>query len=76
MESVDSNVKPGLAVRLLIFFAYAIAGCVLTWRALTYDTGMEPYPMLPIAMCAFLVAILYTLGVLALAGRSQVLTAS
>ena len=76
MESTDTKVKPGLAVRLLICLVYVVAACILTWRALTYDTGVEPYPLLPIAMCAFLVAILYTLGVLTLAGRSQVLTAS
>jgi hypothetical protein len=52
-------------------------GSLVTWRAWSYELGSnDPYPLLPMIMCAGLVSVLYTLGVVTLAGRSQVLAAA
>jgi uncharacterized membrane protein YfcA len=71
MESAEMNGKPGLAARLVRMFVFAVIGAAVGWRGLCYDPGSQPYPLLAIAMCASLAAVLYTLSILALVGRSN-----
>src|SRR5688572_25868534 len=47
---VESNGKPGLAVRLTQTVAYWVIGLAVAWRSWTYDADHDPFPLLPAAM--------------------------
>lgn len=70
--------KPGLVARLMWVSVYTSLACGIAWRAWSYDlgTGTQPYPVLPMFLCACLIAVLYTLSIVTLAGRSAVLAAA
>ena len=73
-SAADVTDESGLASRLAKVMVYTMLAGLIAWRAWTYDTPLgEPYPMMPMFLCAGLVAILYTLSILTLAGRSAVL---
>ena len=77
MDLVDTDVpaKPPLAARLTRVLLYLGAAGVVSWRAWSYQftPPAEPYPFAATVMCACLVAVLYTLCVMTLAGRSELL---
>jgi hypothetical protein len=63
-----------LPTRLLKVLVYLALGSLVTWRAWTYQlVNEQAYPWLPMLMCAGLVAVLYTLSIVTLVGRSEVL---
>ena len=78
MDLVDTDVpaKPPLAARLTRVLLYVAVAAVVSWRAWSYQfTSLaEPYPIAAVVMSACLVAVLYTLCVMTLAGRSELLT--
>jgi hypothetical protein len=74
-EASDVTERSGIASRLIKVLVYMTLGSLVTWRAWTYQLGVgEAYPLIPMILCACLVAVLYTLSVVTLLGRSEVLT--
>ena len=80
MNTMDVDVpkRPGLAVRLVKSVICMSLGGLVAVRAWAYHSPpQEPsFPMLAMLMCACLIAVLYTLAILTLAGRSEVLSSA
>ena len=73
-EPIEVARASGLVVRFMKASFYLMLGCLVTWRTWNYTrTSGDPYPMIPIVLCVCLVAVLYTLSIVTLAGRSQLL---
>ena len=77
-DAMDVRERSGVAARLIRVVFYASLGCLVAQRAWAYHSPLQErsYPMLPMIMCACLIAILYTLSVLTLVGRSGLLSSS
>jgi len=75
---VDVREQAGFVMRLVKAVVYMSLGSLVAQRAWAYSSPpMESsYPMPAMVMCACLIAVLYTLGVLTLAGRSELRTSS
>ena len=77
-DALDVREQPGLAARLIRVVFYALLGCLVAQRAWAYRSPIqEPsYPMPAMVMSACLIAVLYTLSILTLVGRSGLLSSS